>query len=153
MLEVGVKAPDFSLSDKDGNIVSLSDFAGKKVVVYFYPKDNTPGCTLEAKSFRDNFDEYVKQGITVIGISKDSVESHVKFATKQELPFILLSDPELDAIKKFDVWGEKSLYGKKYMGIFRTTYVIDESGIIEKVYEKVKTKTHGMDVLKDLLGK
>lgn len=153
MLEVGTKAPNFSLKDKDGNVVSLSDFAGKKVVVYFYPKDNTPGCTLEAQSFRDSFEEYTKQGITVIGISKDSEESHEKFVNKQNLPFILLSDPEADALQKYEAWGEKSMFGKKYMGILRITYVIDESGNIEKAYEKVKVKTHGLDVLKDLLGK
>ena len=130
MLEVGVKAPEFKLQDKDGNIVSLSDFQNKKVVLYFYPKDNTPGCTKQACSFRDNYEEFKSRDVIVIGISKDSIKSHERFAQKNELPFILLSDPELEAIKSYDVWQEKKLYGKLGFGVVRSTYIIDENGII-----------------------
>ena len=127
MLEVGVKAPEFKLQDKDGNIVSLSDFQNKKVVLYFYPKDNTPGCTKQACSFRDNYEEFKSRDVIVIGISKDSIKSHERFAQKNELPFILLSDPELEAIKSYDVWQEKKLYGKLGFGVVRSTYIIDEN--------------------------
>ena len=147
MLEAGVKAPEFSLQDKDGNIVSLKDFLGKKVVVYFYPKDSTPGCTRQACSFRNNYGEYKKMGIEVIGISKDSVKSHANFAAKQELPFILLADPERQAIEAYDVWQEKKLYGKTYMGVVRSTYIIDEAGTITHVFEKVKPDTDAQTVL------
>ena len=147
MLEAGVKAPEFSLQDKDGNIVSLKDFLGKKVVVYFYPKDSTPGCTRQACSFRNNYGEYKKMGIEVIGISKDSVKSHGNFAAKFELPFVLLADPDLDAIQKYDVWQEKKLYGKTYMGVVRSTYIIDEAGTITHVFEKVKPDTDAQTVL------
>lgn len=147
MLEAGVKAPEFSLQDKDGNIVSLKDFLGKKVVVYFYPKDSTPGCTRQACSFRNNYGEYKKMGIEVIGISKDSVKSHANFAAKQELPFILLADPERQAIEAYDVWQEKKLYGKTYMGVVRSTYIIDEEGMITHVFEKVKPDTDAQTVL------
>ncbi|WP_122639680.1 MULTISPECIES: thioredoxin-dependent thiol peroxidase [unclassified Romboutsia] len=150
MLEAGIKAPDFKLQDKEGNLISLSDFKNKKVVLYFYPRDNTPGCTKQACSFRDNYDEFKNKDVVVIGISKDSIKSHEKFATKHELPFILLSDPELEAIKEYDVWKEKKLYGKVSMGVVRTTYIIDENGIIEKVYDKVKTDKNVSEILEYL---
>lgn len=152
MLGEGVKAPEIVLNDKNGNTVKLSDFAGKKVVVYFYPKDNTAGCTKQACSFRDAYSEYESLGIPVIGISKDSEASHVKFADKHELPFILLSDPELKAIKDYDVWQEKKLYGKVSMGVVRTTYLIDENGIIEKVWKKAKTDKNAAEILEYLKG-
>lgn len=150
MLEQGIKAPDFTLKDKDGKEVSLSDFLGKKVVLYFYPRDNTPGCTKQACGFRDNYDKYKDNDIVVIGISKDSEKSHSNFINKHDLPFILLSDPELKAIQSYDVWKEKNMYGKKSMGVVRTTYIIDEQGNIEKVYGKVKAATNAEDVLMDL---
>ena len=150
MLEAGTKAPDFKLQDKDGNIVSLSDFKNKKVVLYFYPRDNTPGCTKQACSFRDNYEEFKSKDVVVIGISKDSVASHERFAIKHELPFILLSDPELEAIQAYDVWQEKKLYGKVSMGVVRTTYIIDENGIIEKVYNKVNTDKNAGEILEYL---
>lgn len=150
MLEVGVKAPEFELQDKDGNLVSLSDFKNKKVVLYFYPKDNTPGCTKQACSFRDNYEEFKSKDIVVIGISKDTVKSHARFAEKNELPFILLADPELEVIQAYDVWKEKKLYGKVSMGVVRTTYIIDENGMIEKVYDKVKTDKNVSEVLEYL---
>lgn len=152
MLEIGMKAPDFTLQDKDGNQVALSDFAGKKVVLYFYPRDNTPGCTRQACAFAQNYDGFKERGIEVIGISKDSVASHAKFADKHELPFVLLSDPELVAIQEYDVWKEKKLYGKVSMGVVRTTYVIDENGIIEKVITKVKPDTNAAEILAYLDG-
>lgn len=152
MLEEGVKAPEIVLNDKNGNTVKLSDFAGKKVVVYFYPKDNTAGCTKQACGFRDAYSEYESLGIPVIGISKDSEASHVKFADKHEIPFILLSDPELKAIKDYDVWQEKKLYGKVSMGVVRTTYLIDENGIIEKVWKKAKTDKNAAEILEYLKG-
>ena len=147
MLEAGVKAPEFKLQDKDGNLVSLSDFKNKKIVLYFYPRDNTPGCTKQACSFRDNYEEFKSKDVVVIGISKDSIKSHTNFAKKHDLPFILLSDPELEAIKSYDVWQEKKLYGKVSMGVVRTTYIIDENGMIEKVYDKVKTDKNVGEVL------
>ena len=147
MLKVGDVAPKFSLPDSYGNIVNLNDFLGKKVVLYFYPKDNTSGCTKQALAFKENF---LSKGITVIGISKDSVKSHLKFVEKYELPFILLSNEELDVLKEYEVWGEKKLYGKAYMGILRTTYVINEEGLIEKVYEKVKPESNAEEVLCEL---
>ena len=152
MLEVGMKAPDFNLQDKDGNQVALADFAGKKVVLYFYPRDNTPGCTRQACAFAQNYDGFKERGVEVIGISKDSVASHAKFADKHELPFILLSDPELVAIQGYDVWKEKKLYGKVSMGVVRTTYVIDENGVIEKVMPKVKPDTNAAEILAYLDG-
>ena len=147
MLEVGMIAPDFSLLDKDGNMVHLSDFAGRRVVLYFYPKDSTPGCTRQACAFAASFQEFQKQGIVVIGISKDSVASHLKFARKYELPFLLLSDPELQAIQAYGVWQEKKLYGKVSMGVVRTTYIIDERGRIEQVMHKVKPDTNAAEIL------
>ena len=152
MLEVGTKAPDFTLLDKDNNEVSLSDFAGKKIVLYFYPRDNTPGCTRQACAFAQNYGAFEEKGVAVIGISKDSVKSHVKFAEKHNLPFVLLSDPELQAIQAYDVWKEKKLYGKVSMGVVRTTYVIDENGVIEHVIPKVKPDTNATDILAYLDG-
>lgn len=147
MLEEGTKAPEIVLNDKDGNEVKLSDFAGERVVVYFYPKDNTPGCTRQACAFRDEFEEYKALNIPVIGISKDSEASHTKFASKHELPFILLADPELKAIQAYDVWQEKKLYGKVSMGVVRTTYLIGADGIIEKVWKKAKPDTNAAEIL------
>lgn len=150
MLEKGTKAPEFTLSDKDGNLVSLSDFAGKKVVLYFYPKDNTPGCTKQACAFAANFEKFRELDVAVIGISKDSAASHQKFADKYNLPFILLSDPDLAAIQAYDVWKEKKLYGKVSMGVVRTTYIIDENGIIEMVMPKVKPDTNAAEIIEYL---
>lgn len=152
MLEVGMNAPDFSLLDKDGNTVRLSDFAGRKVVLYFYPKDNTPGCTRQACTFATSYEQFKSQDIVVIGVSKDSVVSHQKFAQKYDLPFVLLSDPELQAIQAYDVWQEKKLYGKVSMGVVRTTYIIDEQGKIEKVMPKVKPDTNAPEILAYLAG-
>lgn len=147
MLEQGTKAPEIVLNDKDGNEVKLSDFKGQRVVVYFYPRDNTPGCTRQACAFRDEFEEYKALGIPVIGISKDSEASHQRFAVKNELPFILLADPELKAIKDYDVWQEKKMYGKVSMGVVRSTYLIGEDGIIEKVWKKAKPDTNAKEIL------
>lgn len=150
MLESGQKAPDFTLRDKNGKDVSLSDFIGKKVVLYFYPKDNTPGCTRQACAFSGLYSEFQKRGIEVIGISKDSTTSHARFAEKHNLNFILLSDPELEAIQAYGVWQEKKLYGKVSMGVVRTTFIIDENGVIEKVMPKVKPDTNAADILAEL---
>jgi len=147
MLEKGTKAPEFILKDKDGNEVALSDFAGKRVVLYFYPKDNTPGCTKQACGFAGMYDEFIELYIPVIGVSKDSSASHQRFADKYNLPFTLLSDPELEVIKAYDVWKEKKLYGKSSLGVVRTTYIIDANGIIEEVMPKVKPDTNAADVL------
>ena len=147
MLETGIKAPAFSLQDKDGRIVSLEDFRGKKVVLYFYPKDSTPGCTKQACAFAASWDAFRRQDVTVIGISKDSTASHQKFAEKNGLPFLLLSDPQLQAIQSYDDWKEKKLYGKVSMGVVRTTYIIDENGMIVWAREKVKPDTNAAEVL------
>ena len=147
MLEVGTKAPEFTLPDKDGNPVSLSDFLGKKVVLYFYPKDNTPGCTREACAFAAAYEGFKAKNVAVIGVSKDSVASHQKFAAKYDLPFLLLSDPELQAIQAYGVWQEKKLYGKVSMGVVRSTYLIDEQGVIARVMPKVKPDTNAADIL------
>lgn len=152
MLETNTKAPDFTLPDKDGNPVSLSDFRGRKVVLYFYPRDNTPGCTRQACAFAAAYDRFRSMDVTVIGVSKDSVSSHLKFAQKYDLPFILLSDPELQAIQAYDVWKEKKMYGKVSMGVVRTTYIIDEQGNIEKVMPKVKPDTNAAEILEYLTG-
>ena len=152
MLEVGTKAPDFTLPDKNGESVSLKDFAGKKVVLYFYPKDNTPGCTRQACAFAQNYGEFKNRDVAVIGVSKDSAASHVKFAEKHDLPFILLSDTELQAIQAYDVWKEKKVCGKVGMGVVRTTYVIDEQGVIEKAMPKVKPDTNAAEILAYLDG-
>ena len=152
MLEIGMKAPEFTLSDKDGNPVSLSDFAGKKIVLYFYPKDNTPGCTRQACAFAAAYEGFKAKNVVVIGISKDSIASHLKFAQKYDLPFILLSDPELQAIQAYGVWQEKKLYGKVSMGVVRTTFIIDEQGNVEKVMPKVKPDTNAAEILSFLAG-
>ena len=147
MLEAGTKAPAFTLPDQDGSPVSLSDFAGKKVVLYFYPKDSTPGCTRQACAFAAAYGEFERLGVSVIGVSKDSAASHRKFADKHSLPFLLLSDPELTAIQAYGVWQEKKLYGKVSMGVVRTTYIIDENGVIEKAMPKVKPDTNAAEIL------
>lgn len=147
MLEIGAKAPEFTLNDKDGNAVSLSDFLGKKVVLYFYPRDNTPGCTRQACAFAAAYEDFKAQNVAVIGVSKDSVASHLKFAQKYDLPFILLSDPELQAIQAYDVWKEKKLYGKVSYGVVRTTFLIDEQGNIERIMPKVKPDTNAAEIL------
>ncbi len=152
MLKEGTKAPDFALADKDGNIVKLEDFAGKKLVLYFYPKDNTPGCTRQACAFASLYDGFKDRDVAVVGISKDSAASHQKFAEKYSLPFVLLADPELEAIKAYDVWQEKKMYGKVSFGVVRTTYIIDEKGMIEKTMPKVKPDTNAADIL-EYLGK
>ena len=152
MLEVGTKAPDFTLPDQNGQPVSLSDFRGKKVVLYFYPKDNTPGCTRQACAFAASYEQFKTQDAAVIGISKDSVASHLKFAQKYDLPFVLLSDTELQAIQAYGVWQEKKLYGKVSMGVVRTTYIINEQGIIEKAMPKVKPDTNAAEILAYLAG-
>ena len=147
MLEVGTKAPDFTLQDKHGNLVSLSDFHGRKVVLYFYPKDNTPGCTREAIAFAAAYEGFKARDVAVIGISKDSVASHLKFAQKYDLPFVLLSDPDHAVIEQYGVWQEKKLYGKVSMGVVRSTYLINEEGIIEKAMPKVKPDTNAEEIL------
>ena len=150
MLEAGQKAPEFSLPDKDGNIVSLADFKGQKVVLYFYPRDRTAGCTRQAVAFAGLYDEFVKKNAVVIGISKDSQASHQKFAEKNGLPFILLSDTELEAIQAYGVWQEKKLYGKVSMGVVRSSFVIDEEGVLEQVRYKVKPDTNAKEILDSL---
>ena len=142
-----MNAPDFTLLDKNGQAVSLSDFRGKKVVLYFYPKDNTPGCTRQACAFAGAYAEFERRGMAVIGISRDSVASHEKFAEKYSLPFTLLSDPERVAIEAYGVWQEKKLYGKVSFGVVRTTFLIDESGIVTHVLKKVKPDTNAADIL------
>lgn len=150
MIEAGQKAPEFTLTDENGDSISLSQFRGKKVVVYFYPKDDTPGCTKEACGFRDNYDSILAKGAVVIGISADSEASHAKFKKKYDLPFYLASDPEKKAITAFGAWGEKKVYGKSYEGILRSTFVIDEEGKVLNAYPNVKAATHADEVLGDL---
>ena len=150
MLEIGMKAPDFTLKDKNGNDFTLSSLLGKKVVLYFYPKDNTPGCTRQACAFAGAYKQFEAKGVEVVGISKDSVASHVKFAEKYELPFILLSDPDRVVIEAYGVWQEKKMCGKVSMGVVRTTFIIDENGNIEKVMPKVKPDTNAADILAEL---
>ena len=150
MLETGTKAPAFTLFDKENKEVSLADFAGKKVVVYFYPKDNTPGCTRQACAFADAYTAFREKNVQVIGISRDSIASHKKCAEKYALPFILLSDPALTAIQAYGVWQEKKLYGKTSMGIVRTTFLIDENGNIDKIMPKVKPDTNAAEILQGL---
>lgn len=150
MIEAGMKAPEFTLSDKDGNAVSLADFHGKKVVLYFYPKDNTPGCTRQACAFAGAYKEFQDKNVEVIGISKDSIASHLRFAEKYNLPFVLLSDPDLQAIQAYGVWQEKKLCGKVSIGVVRTTFIISEDGMIEKVMPKVKPDTNASEILEYL---
>ena len=150
MLNTGDRAPSFTLKDKNGKDVSLSDFLGKRVVLYFYPKDNTPGCTRQACAFAASYEGFKAKNIVVIGISRDSVESHRKFAEKHNLPFILLADPELEVIKSYGVWQEKKLYGKVSMGVVRTTFIIDEQGRISAIMPKVKPDTNASDILAQL---
>ena len=150
MLEIGMKAPDFTLPDKDGNLVSLSSFLGKRVVLYFYPKDNTPGCTRQACAFAGAYKGFQDKGVEVIGISKDSIASHQKFAEKYNLPFILLADTNLEVIKAYGVWQEKKNYGKVSMGVVRSTYIIDAEGNIEAVMPKVKPDTNAQEILEKL---
>ena len=147
MLETGMKAPQFTLADAKGNKVSLEDFAGKKVVLYFYPKDNTPGCTRQACAFAAAYDAFNAKNAAIVGVSRDSAASHAKFAEKYSLPFILLSDPDLEAIKAYGVWQEKKLYGKTSMGVARTTFIIDEEGVITHIMPKVKPDTNAAEVL------
>ncbi len=147
MLEVGMKAPAFTLPDKDGNLVSLADFAGKTVALYFYPRDNTPGCTRQACAFAGAYEDFKKIDAVVIGVSKDSQASHQRFAEKYDLPFVLLSDPELTAIQAYGVWQEKKNYGKVSMGVVRSTFVINGEGVIEKVMPKVKPDTNAAEIL------
>jgi len=147
ILKAGTKAPDFSVPDQDGNLVSLKDYKGKKVILYFYPKDDTPGCTAEACDLRDNRPLIMKKNYEVLGVSADSVKSHKKFAAKFNLPFKLLADTEKDIINKYGVWGEKMLFGRKYMGIHRVTFLIDEKGIIEQVITEVDTKNHTQQIV------
>jgi len=148
MLQKGDKAPDFTGNDQQGKVVSLDDFKGKKLVLYFYPKDDTPGCTKEACNLRDNYADLLDKGFALLGVSPDTEDSHQKFISKYELPFPLLSDPELKIIKAFGAWGEKNMYGRKYEGLLRTTFIINEEGIIEKVIKKVKTDDHANQILK-----
>jgi len=147
MLETGMKAPDFTLNDQNGNPVRLSDFAGRKVVLYFYPRDNTPGCTRQACAFAQSYDAFRQMDVAVIGVSKDSVSSHLKFAQKYDLPFTLLADPDLQAIEAYGVWQEKKMCGKTSMGVVRTTFIIDENGVVEKVMPKVKPDTNAEEIL------
>lgn len=146
-LKEGDKAPDFSVKDQNGNTVNLSDFKGKKVVLYFYPKDNTPGCTAEACNLRDNYQDLKTQGYEILGVSTDNEKSHQKFIDKQNLPFTLLADTEKELHDKYGTWVEKSMYGRKYMGTARKTFIIDEEGKIERIIEKVKTKDHTSQIL------
>lgn len=150
MLEIGTKAPDFELPDQDGRMHTLDEYRGKKIVLYFYPRDNTAGCTKQACAFGDLYPQFTEKGAAVIGISKDSVASHKKFQEKYGLPFTLLSDPELSAIQAYDVWKEKNMYGKKTMGVVRTTYLIDEEGRIEKAFSKVKPAENPLQMLEAL---
>jgi peroxiredoxin Q/BCP len=150
MLKEGSKAPTFKLKNQNGETVSLGDYQGKRVVLYFYPKDDTSGCTKEACSFRDVFPKFGKLNAEILGVSADSVESHKKFAQKYKLPFTLLSDESKKMIEKYGVWKEKSMYGRKYMGIERTTFIIDENGIIKKIFPKVKVTEHDKEVLEVL---
>ncbi len=150
MVVVGEEAPNFVLESDEKRQVSLKSFRGKKVVLYFYPKDGTPGCTTESLEFKEIADEFAKEGATIVGVSKDSVESHQKFKQKQGLPFTLLSDPEAKVLNMYGVWKEKNLYGKKFMGTERTTFLVDEQGIVRKIYGKVKPMGHAQTCLVDL---
>ena len=146
-LNTGEKAPSFSAKDHEGNEISLEKMQGKKIILYFYPRDNTPGCTAEACSLRDGYDDLLSAGFSVVGVSPDSEESHQKFSKKHDLPFHLIADPEKELIKKYGAWGEKSMLGKRYMGVIRTTFIINEEGIIEHILSKVDTKNHASQIL------
>ncbi len=149
-LAEGNKAPDFRAKDQDGKPVSLKEFKGKKVVLYFYPEDDTPTCTIEACNLRDNYKLLQKKGLVILGVSPDDEKKHKKFEIKYKLPFTLIADPEKKIIEKYGVWGEKNLYGRKYMGLHRTTFLIDEKGIIRKIFKKPKSKIHSDEILKEL---
>lgn len=146
-LKIGDPAPKFAAPDQDGNMVSLDDFDGKKLVLYFYPKDNTPGCTAEACDLRDNYDKFIAQGYEILGVSPDSEKSHQNFIKKYDLPFRLLSDVDKKILESYNAWGEKKMYGKTYMGVLRKTFVISEDGIIDNIIDKVKTKEHSNQIL------
>ncbi len=148
-LTPGDKAPEFSGANEKGEMISLSDYQGKKLILFFYPKDNTPGCTAEACNLRDNYALLQSKGYALLGVSPDSEKKHQNFIAKYELPFPLLADTEQETLNAYGVWGEKSMYGRKYMGVFRTTFVIDENGVIEKVFTKVNTKAHAEQILED----
>jgi thioredoxin-dependent peroxiredoxin len=147
-LKEGSKAPMFEGIDQNGNTIKLTDFAGKKLVLYFYPKDNTPGCTAEACNLRDNYESFIKKGFSVVGVSPDSEKSHKGFAGKYSLPFPLIADTSTKILNDYGVWGEKKMYGKSYMGVLRTTFIIDEKGVIEKIIEKVDTADHTEQIFK-----
>ena len=147
-LKEGMKAPLFEGIDQNGNLIKLTDYSGKKIILYFYPKDNTPGCTAEACNLRDNYASLIKKGYSVIGVSADTEKSHKSFADKYSLPFPLIADTSKKILNDYGVWGEKKLYGKTYMGVLRTTFVIDEKGIIEKIIEKVNTADHTEQIFK-----
>ncbi len=149
-LTEGEKAPDFKSKDQNGNAISLKDFKGRKVVLYFYPEDDTPTCTIEACNLRDNYSSLEKEGLVVLGVSPDDEKKHKKFEEKYKLPFTLIADPEKKIVDKYGVWGEKNLYGRKYMGLHRTTFLIDEKGIILKIFKKPKSKIHSEEILKAL---
>lgn len=149
-LKVGDRAPAISAPDENGELITLEEFKGKKVVLYFYPKDNTPGCTAEACDLRDNYSKFIEDGFEIIGVSADSQESHMKFKAKYDLPFRLISDEDHSVLKAYDAWGEKKMYGKAYMGVLRKTFIIDEEGFVEKIIEKVKTKEHSKQIFAEL---
>jgi thioredoxin-dependent peroxiredoxin len=149
-LKEGAKAPMFKGKDQDGKWVSLDDFKGKKVVLYFYPKDDTPGCTAEACNLRDNYDDLLTRGFAIVGVSPDDEKSHAKFKSRFELPFSLIADPEAKILNAYGVWGEKNMYGKKYMGVLRTTFILDETGSILKIISKVNTGDHTRQILEEL---
>jgi peroxiredoxin Q/BCP len=150
ILKAGDKAPDFSGINQDGKEIRLSDFAGKKLILYFYPKDDTPGCIAESCNLNDNYDLWLEKGFEVVGVSPDSVESHQKFRDKYGLKFNLIADTEKKILQAYGAWGEKSMYGKKYMGVLRSTFVIDENGVVQEVFEKVKTKDHTNQIFKSI---
>ncbi len=149
-LKVGDKAPDFEGVNQSGEKIALKDFVGKKLILYFYPKDNTPGCTAESCNLNDNYDSWLEKGFDVVGVSPDSEKSHLKFIDKFGFKYNLIADTEKEMLQAYDVWGEKSMYGRKYLGVFRTTFVIDGDGVIEEVFEKVKTKDHTNQIIEAL---